>query len=91
MELSERFIQIFEKEGFDTVYEWQDKPGFLHEECSNQTKVSLLVTDGSLTYTSQAEKKIIKVGQRCDIAAHTPFTLLAGDGGAIYIIGEMSA
>jgi hypothetical protein len=57
MELSERAIQTFEKEGFTNVYEHQDPAGTIYPEHSHQGKVSLFVTDGSITFDFNGQKK----------------------------------
>jgi hypothetical protein len=47
MELSERWLQKFESEGFASVYEWQDAAGTVYEKHLHKGKVSLFVTDGT--------------------------------------------
>jgi len=47
MELSETWLQTFEKEGFISVYEWSDPAGTEYKEHAHKGKVSLFVTDGS--------------------------------------------
>ena len=56
MELSERFIQQFERDGFTNVYEWQDEPGTVYPEHVHKGKVSLYITDGSITFDFEGEE-----------------------------------
>lgn len=50
MELSERYIAQLESEGFPSVYEWQDAPGTVYKEHAHKGKVSICITDGSITF-----------------------------------------
>jgi hypothetical protein len=88
MELSERYMQKFEKEGFVSVYEHQDPAGAEYPEHSHKGKVSLFVTDGSITFDFNGEKKEIEATQRFDIPANTPHSAVVGPEGWIVIIGE---
>ncbi len=88
MELSERYIQTLEQEGFQNVYEWQDSAGTVYEEHSHAGKVSLLVTDGSATFEIAGEKKEIKAGQRFDVPVGVPHSAVVGPAGWIVIVGE---
>lgn len=88
MELSERYMQKFEDEGFFSVYEWQDPAGTVYPEHSHQGKVSLFVTDGSITFDFAGEKKEIMANQRFDVPVNTPHSATVGPKGWIVIIGE---
>jgi quercetin dioxygenase-like cupin family protein len=88
MELSERYIQTLEKEGFDTVYEWQDAPGAVHAEHSHPEAHTIMVTDGEITFKINGETKTLTPGRRLDIAANQTHSAIAGPVGAIYIVGE---
>jgi quercetin dioxygenase-like cupin family protein len=89
MELSERFIQTFEKEGYDSVSEWQDEPGKAYPKHSHDYKSSILVTDGSITFDITGQKKTLSPGQRLDIPAGDLHSAQVGENGVIYIFGEM--
>ena len=88
MELSERYIQKFEAEGFVYVYEHQDLAGTVYEERSNQGKVSIFITDGTITFDLNGQKKEIEAPRRFDIPPHTPHSAVVGLEGWIGIIGE---
>lgn len=88
MELSERYIQKFEDEGFASVYEWQDPAGTIYEEHSHQGKVSLFVTDGSITFDFEGIKKEVKANERFDVPLGKPHSAIVGSSGWIVIIGE---
>ncbi len=88
MELSERFIQKLESEGFDSVYEWQDAPDTVHTEHSHEYDTAIYVTDGEITFALQGKTKVVAAGQRIDIPAGVPYTATVGAAGAIYIVGE---
>lgn len=90
MELSERFIQTLEKEGYDSVHEWQDAPGTVHSEHSHLGKTTIMVTDGSITFDMAGQMKVLSPGQRLDIPAGTPHSASVGESGVIYIVGEMA-
>jgi len=88
MELSERFIQKFEKEGFTSVYEHQDKAGTVYEKHLHKGKVSVFVSDGSATFYFPDEKKEIVSPVRFDIPPGVEHSVVVGDNGWIVIIGE---
>ncbi len=88
MELSERWIQKFEIEGFVSIYEHQDAPGTVYEEHSHKGKVSLFVTDGSITFDFSGEKKEVKANERFDVPVNTPHSAVVGPQGWIVIVGE---
>lgn len=88
MELSERWMQKFEAEGFSNVYEWQESADKVFEEHAHQGKVSLFVTDGSITYTINGVVTEVAQNQRFDIPAGVPHSAVIGDSGLIAIVGE---
>lgn len=88
MELSERFIQKFEQEGFVNVYEWQDLSGFTYPEHSHRGKVSIFVTDGSITFDFQGKKQVVNASERFDIPPDALHSAVVGSNGWIVIIGE---
>ncbi len=88
MELSERYMQKFEQEGFASVYEWQDPPGTVYEEHEHKGKVSLFVTDGSITFTIDGKNKEVIAPARMDIPPNTPHCAVVGPEGWIVIVAE---
>lgn len=88
MELSERFIQKLEAEGFSSVYEWQDNPNEVYETHEHKGRVALFVTDGSITFDFLGEKKEVKAGERFDVPVGVPHSAIVGPQGAIMIVGE---
>lgn len=88
MELSERCIAILEKEGFLHIYEWQDAPGTVYEAHYHQGKVTIWVTDGSIMFNLNGEKKEIKPTERFDVPTGVSHSAVVGLQGAIYIVGE---
>ena len=88
MELSERYIQKFEEEGFVSVYEWQDPAGTVYPKHVHQGKVSLFVTDGSVTLDVLGEKKELVAPKRVDIPARVPHSAVVGPNGWIVIVAE---
>jgi quercetin dioxygenase-like cupin family protein len=88
MELSERWLQKFEDEKFASVYEWQDPAGTVYPEHSHQGKVSLFVTDGSITFDFSGEKKEIKANERFDVPVSAPHSAVVGPQGWIVIVAE---
>jgi len=88
MELSERYIKIFEDEGFASVYEWQDKPDTTYPLHEHQGAVSIFVTDGSITFDFSGEKREIKAGERFDVPPKTPHSAVVGPQGWIGIVAE---
>ncbi len=89
MELSERCIQILEKEGFPFVYEWSDKAGTVYKEHSHQDKVVIFITEGSIDFTIDGQIKTLKAGDRLNIPPHSPHSAVVGPSGCQYVVGEM--
>lgn len=88
MELSERYIQKFEAEGFASVYEWQDPAGTVYPERTHAGKVSIFVTDGSITFDFAGEKHEVKASERFDVPVGKAHGAVVGPHGWIAIIGE---
>lgn len=88
MELSERWIQKFEDEGFTSVYEWADPAGTVYEEHSHQGKVSIFVTDGSITFDFSSEKVEICANKRFDVPVGKSHSAVVGPNGWIAIVAE---
>ena len=88
MELSERIISKFESEGFQSVYEWQDAAGTVYAEHFHQGKVSLFVTDGSITFDFAGVKKEVKANERFDVPVGAKHSAIVGPQGWIVIVGE---
>ncbi len=88
MELSERFIQKLEKEGFTSVYEWTDPARTEYPEHAHEGKVSLCITDGSITIDFEGIVKELKAGDRFDVPIGKLHTATVGPRGWIVIVGE---
>lgn len=88
MELSERWIKKFEEEGFASIYEWQDAPSTVYPEHSHKGKVSLFVTDGSITFDFSGEKREVKAGEQFDVPVGAAHSAVVGPQGWIAIVGE---
>lgn len=91
MELSERCIQILEKEGWPHIYEWSDSPGAVYPEHSHQDKVVIFITEGSLSMRMQGETKELKAGDRLNIPPDTLHSATVGQQGCQFVVGEMVA
>ncbi len=88
MELSERYMQKFEQEGFSSVYEWQDEAGTVRKEHQHVGKMSIFVTDGSITFNIAGEEKEVKANERIDIPPGAKHSAVVGPLGWIGVIGE---
>ncbi len=88
MELSERCIAQFEKEGWPHIYEWQDKPGTIYEEHEHQGKVALFITEGSTDFTIAGVTHNLKTGDRMDVPPHTPHSAVVGPHGVQFVVAE---
>lgn len=88
MELSERWLKKFQEENFASVYEWQDPAGTSYPEHTHKGKVSLFVTDGSITFDFGGEKREVKAGERFDVPVGQPHSAIVGHQGWIGIIAE---
>ena len=88
MELSERYIQQLEKEGFASVYEWQDEPGTVYPEHEHEGKNTMMLTDGSAVAVVAGEEKVLSAGDRLDVPAGVKHSVTVGSDGWIVIVGE---
>ena len=88
MELSERWLQRFDQEGFAHVYEWQDPPGTTYETQAHKRRISLFVTDGSVTFDFGGNTREVKAGERFDVPVGQPHAATVGPQGWIVIVGE---
>lgn len=70
MELSERYIAELEKDGFSHIYEWQDEAGTIYPMHSHRGRVTLCLTDGSITLRI--------AGKTCVLVAPTVFEVPVG-------------
>lgn len=88
MELSERWLQKFEQEGFAHVYDWSDPASTVYPEHAHKGKVSLFVTDGSCEFDFSGTKRLITAGERFDVPVGEPHTALVGPEGWIVVVGK---
>ena len=88
MELSERWLKKFDEEGFASVYEWSDPAGTVYPTHAHKGKVSLFVTDGSITFGFDDFHKEVKAGERFDVPVGAPHSAVVGPAGWIGIVGE---
>ena len=89
MELSERYIAQLESEDFKHIYEWQDAPGTVYEAHTHTGKVTIFLTDGSVIFDFEGEKKELVAPVRFDVPVGKNHSAIVGPQGAIYIVGEM--
>jgi len=87
MELSERCIKTLEAEGFASVYEWTDPARTEYPEHAHAGKVSLIVTDGSITLDFEGTIKVLKAGDRYDVPIGKPHNAIVGDRGWSVVVG----
>jgi quercetin dioxygenase-like cupin family protein len=88
MELSERWLQKFEEEGFASVYEWTDPAGTVYPAHSHTGKVSIFVTDGSCEFDFGGKKRLIKAGERFDVPIGEMHSAVVGNAGWNVVVGE---
>ena len=88
MELSERYIAQLEKDGFSHIYEWQDQAGTVYPEHTHRGRVSICLTDGSITVTLAGSACELAAPSVFEIPVGVPHSATVGPQGAIYIVGE---
>ena len=87
MELSEQAIKTFEIEGFPHVFEWEDPAGTVYEPHSHRGKVSLFVTDGSITFDISGTEKVVSAGERFDVPIDEEHSAVVGPEGWRVVVG----
>jgi quercetin dioxygenase-like cupin family protein len=88
MELSEEWIQRFDKEGFPSVYDWSDPAGTAYQPHVHKGKVSIFVTDGEVEFDFGGEKKVLKAGERFDVPIGAEHSAIVGPHGWSVVVGE---
>jgi quercetin dioxygenase-like cupin family protein len=88
MELSERYIAQLEKDGFSHIYEWQDEAGTAYPEHSHRGRVTICLTDGSITITLAGKTHELVAPTVFEVPTGVPHSAIVGSRGAIYIVGE---
>lgn len=88
MELAEKWLQEFKKEGFISVYEWSDPAGTVYPEHAHKGSVSLVVINGSIVFDFEGEKKEITAGQRLDVEPRSLHSAIVGPNGWKVVVGE---
>ena len=88
MELSKRYIAELEKDGFSYIYEWQDEASTEYPKHSHRGRVTLCLTDGSLTITIGGTVYELVAPRVFEIPVGVPHSAIVGPYGAIYIVGE---
>jgi len=89
MELSERYIQQLENEGFPFVYDWMDPAGAVYEEHEHKDKVTLIITDGSIDMTVDGTSFTLSAHDRYDVPPQTKHSAVVGPRGCGFVVGEM--
>jgi len=90
MELSERYIQKLESEGFTHVYDWQDAANTIYKEHAHGDKTVIIITDGSMEVTLDGEKKVLSMHDRLDIPPKVKHSVIVGPSGCGYVVGAMN-
>ncbi len=88
MELLEKYLETFKKEGFSSVYAWEDPAGTTYPEHAHKGKVSLAVTAGSITFDFEGAKKGLVAGDRFDVPVGALHTAVVGPDGWAVMVGE---
>jgi len=88
MELSERYIAELEKDGYTNIYEWQDEAGTVYPGHSHRGRVTICLTDGSITIILAGKGRELVAPSVFEIPSGVPHSAIVGPQGAIYIVGE---
>ena len=88
MELSERIIATLEAAGFPSVFELSDPADTVSPDQLHSWAITLVVTDGFLEVKVAGNTRTLKTGDRIDIKAQTPYSVVTGAQGCNYVVGE---
>ncbi|HEX4799463.1 MAG TPA: hypothetical protein VFV22_02950 [Candidatus Paceibacterota bacterium] len=88
MELSERYIQKLEHEGYASVYEMFEDARASHASQTRVTDTTLVVIEGSIKILMGEDMRTLFTGDVCVIPAHVPYSYSVGPVGSKYIVGE---
>lgn len=88
MELSERYIAQLEKDGFSHINEYQDEAGTKYPEHIHRGRVTICLTDGSLTLIIEGKIKELVAPMVYEVPVGVPHSTIVGPKGVIYIVGE---
>lgn len=81
--------EVLESEGFKNVYSWHDEPGTQYNSHAHKGKVSMFITQGSVTFNLNGSKHVVKSGERFDVPVGVEHTAEVGPNGCDYVVGEM--
>ncbi|OGN16816.1 MAG: hypothetical protein A3C88_01275 [Candidatus Yanofskybacteria bacterium RIFCSPHIGHO2_02_FULL_50_12] len=86
----EKIIEKLKGEGYDEVYEWEDKPDAHYSAHKHNFDTKLVILEGELSIEIQMVygKKILRPGEEMVIPKETFHAAWAGPTGCKYIVGE---
>lgn len=70
------------------MYEVSDSANTVHSEKITTTPLCVVVTDGSIEYQINGDRKNLAGGARLDISAGTTYATIVGPNGCNYVLGE---
>ena len=88
MELSEKWLQKFEDEGFASVYEWSDPAGTVYDPHHHKGRVSIFVLDGSCVFNFNGKETEVRSGMRFDVPSKSEHSAIVGPEGWNIVVGE---
>lgn len=88
MELSERYIQQLEKDGYNPVYEHYDEPNTTYKTHAHKEEHAMIIVEGSMKVMIDADMTTYFVNDRFVIPSNVEHSVVIGPKGCKYVIGE---
>jgi len=83
-----RPLRQLEREGFASVYTWDDVPGAVYGDHTHATRTAHIILAGEMTLTQGGTTATDRPGDRVDVPAGAVHSARMGPAGCRYVIGE---
>ena len=84
----EEILNSLKHEGYNEVYVWVDKPGFVYEKHSHEYETKLVILSGNIEVEIDGKKVNLTSGNDFVIPAWKEHSALVGPDGCKYAVGE---
>ncbi len=83
----ERIAQLL-REGYTRTYVGQDPANKSYPDHTNSFATANIILNGEITITMYGQPHLYHAGDRFDVPANTPHSVVIGPNGSRYLVGE---
>ncbi|HTV59055.1 MAG TPA: cupin domain-containing protein [Verrucomicrobiae bacterium] len=88
MSSESQYSRQLAREGFSTVYVWQDAPNAFYPDHVHMGDSAHVILEGELSLTMRGNARTYREGDRVDVPGGTVHSAKIGPAGCRYLIGE---